>query len=350
MKKSIFIPFCCLLALFFSISASAHAGDTDANGGHYDSDTGKYHYHHGYPAHMHYDIDGDGLRDCPYDFDDKTGVNSGSPGGSGTSSQYTPLTYSDGYADGHDDGYDDGYNDGYEKGKKYGYETGTKDGHTKGYTEGIEESKAVTPFWAWLVMIVLAICSVKLYLNTRSASSEIAQLRCDRRDLIHQQEDKIKKLTSNHHAALEEERTKSKSYAQTMLMELDETRQKLIDSQAVIKQHQRQISRDRFQFEFKEFGATGVELPEDIYFTDDFTPIKGVASLDYPFGDFTVFISRTGSCYHASRWCNGADYCEHAYEAVHSKKPCTRCKPPQFHIPMWYLKVSEIRKRKLLEQ
>ncbi len=326
MKNCRIIGLCLMLILFLSVSASAHAGDTDSNGGHYDSGTGEYHYHHGYPAHMHYDIDGDGRRDCPYDFDDKTGANSGSSSGSGASNKYTPLTYSDGYTDGHDDGYDDGYDE--------------------GYAEGLEERKTVTPIWAWLVIIALAISSVKFYLETRSASTQIASLHCDRRDLIHLQEDKIKKLTSKHHAALEEERARSKSSTQAMLKELDETRQKLIESKAVIKQHQRQISRDRFLFEFKEFGAAGVELPEDIYFTDDFIPVKGLTSLGRPFGDFTVFVSRTGSCYHASRSCNGADCCEHAYESVRSKKPCSRCKPTQFHIPRWYLKVSAIRKHK----
>lgn len=52
-----------------------HSGKTDANGGHYDKSTGEYHYHHGYSAHSHYDMDGDGIIDCPYNFDDKTNHN-----------------------------------------------------------------------------------------------------------------------------------------------------------------------------------------------------------------------------------------------------------------------------------
>jgi hypothetical protein len=40
---------------------------TDGNGGHYNSSTGEYHYHHGYPAHSHTN----GV--CPYEYDDKTG-------------------------------------------------------------------------------------------------------------------------------------------------------------------------------------------------------------------------------------------------------------------------------------
>lgn len=44
---------------------SAHSGRTDASGGHHDyknkSGLGSYHYHHGYPAHLHEN----GI--CPYD-------------------------------------------------------------------------------------------------------------------------------------------------------------------------------------------------------------------------------------------------------------------------------------------
>lgn len=73
---------CFLLLPIFVLTASAHTGRTDSNGGHYDRSTGEYHYHHGYPAHDHYDMDGDEIVDCPYDFDDRTGENSGSSSGS----------------------------------------------------------------------------------------------------------------------------------------------------------------------------------------------------------------------------------------------------------------------------
>lgn len=55
----IFISF---LPLFFE----AHSGKTDFKGGHFDNNTGEYHYHHGYPAHKHTN------GNCPYDFNDKT--------------------------------------------------------------------------------------------------------------------------------------------------------------------------------------------------------------------------------------------------------------------------------------
>lgn len=67
----------CALLLFLllpaiALTTYAHQGRTDGSGGHTDHSTGEYHYHHGYPAHDHYDIDGDGDIDCPYNFDDQT--------------------------------------------------------------------------------------------------------------------------------------------------------------------------------------------------------------------------------------------------------------------------------------
>lgn len=65
------------MALLLLSVASAHPGRTDGRGGHYDSATGEYHYHHGYRAHQHTDLDGDGKADCPYNFDDQTGADLG---------------------------------------------------------------------------------------------------------------------------------------------------------------------------------------------------------------------------------------------------------------------------------
>lgn len=83
-----------LLSLFILIpvTALAHSGRTDSNGGHHSSDG--YHYHHGYPPHDHYDMTGDGIIDCPYKFNDKTGISSGNgssgSGSSGTSNVLKP--------------------------------------------------------------------------------------------------------------------------------------------------------------------------------------------------------------------------------------------------------------------
>lgn len=62
-----FVLFMLLLILCVT-PASAHPGRTDSQGGHYDRSTGQYHWHHGMSAHQHYDMDGDGILDCPYTF------------------------------------------------------------------------------------------------------------------------------------------------------------------------------------------------------------------------------------------------------------------------------------------
>ena len=65
-----------LVLLFIILSAAtvfAHPGRTDSSGGHTDSSTGEYHWHHGYSAHDHLDLDGDGIKEyCPYNHDDAT--------------------------------------------------------------------------------------------------------------------------------------------------------------------------------------------------------------------------------------------------------------------------------------
>lgn len=76
-----------VLCLLLSVVVSAHPGGTDSQGGHIDHSTGKYHYHHGYSAHQHYDMDGDGKSDCPYLFDDKTNSSGNKTESSGNKTQ-----------------------------------------------------------------------------------------------------------------------------------------------------------------------------------------------------------------------------------------------------------------------
>lgn len=72
MKRRILSICIALLTIFLLPAvAFAHPGQTDEDGGHYDRSTGEYHYHHGYPAHQHTG------GQCPYEFDDRTGWNSG---------------------------------------------------------------------------------------------------------------------------------------------------------------------------------------------------------------------------------------------------------------------------------
>lgn len=83
-KQAFLLCIFTVLLLCLSINVAAHSGGTDSNGGHRGDDG--YHYHHGYPAHDHWDMDGDGDLDCPYNFNDKTGQNSGGGSSGGSSS------------------------------------------------------------------------------------------------------------------------------------------------------------------------------------------------------------------------------------------------------------------------
>lgn len=87
MQKVVIIPLIVVLSLFFPL----HSGKTDGNGGHYNSASGEYHYHHGYSAHYHYDMDGDGIIDCPYEFDDKTNHNNSSSNSSNKANNSTSI-------------------------------------------------------------------------------------------------------------------------------------------------------------------------------------------------------------------------------------------------------------------
>lgn len=73
-RKLFQISFILVFSLLFVVFCTAHKGNTDNNGGHFDTFTGEYHYHHGYPAHDHEN----GI--CPYDYHDKTNHSQGAVG------------------------------------------------------------------------------------------------------------------------------------------------------------------------------------------------------------------------------------------------------------------------------
>ena len=83
----LFIVFITILSVI--VPAFAHSGRTDSRGGHYDSSTGEYHYHHGYPAHQH-----TGGK-CPYDYDDKTSYSPSTSSNINTSSNEDSFGFGD---------------------------------------------------------------------------------------------------------------------------------------------------------------------------------------------------------------------------------------------------------------
>lgn len=321
---------CCIaLSTVLLITVSAHPGGTNDDGGHWDYDTGEYHYHHGYPAHDHYDSNGDGIVDCPYDFDDQTGINSGSPSSGGT--------YSKNYA-------------------SYDYEppetiTVYKD------REVIKEVP-VTPAWIkWVLWISLFWCLV-LFLSNRGRKRRISEL-----------ETKLDNQKSN----FEQEKNRINAGFQSRTIEQENLHNKQLERQNSIIAHKNAcievlenkvillqdkvdsllppIESAYYQSETIERQLLSkTQMPKEVYFNSHGIPVKGEVSECKPFGDFTVFVSGKSLIYHSDPFCSNA-YSKssmHIYDVIDTKRPCFRCgKYFGNECPKWYTQIKEFNKERM---
>ena len=152
MKRVLSVIAIAVVLIVSPVSVSAHPGDTDLNGGHYNWETGDYHYHHGHPAHYHTD----GV--CPYgDYEQYTDV--GSETRYDRLSKLASLLTEDGYdtsvpdslsSSNYVNDYARGYQQGFARGKENaeytdgisdGYQSGYQDGESAGYQAGLEDGK-----------------------------------------------------------------------------------------------------------------------------------------------------------------------------------------------------------------
>ena len=316
------------------LTVSAHPGRTDSSGGHTDSKTGDYHYHHGYPAHAHFDIDGNGTIDCPYDFDDQTSRTSGTSNSSGS---YTP-------GDGSKDGYSEGYEDGYKQGKEEGYSQGKADGIEDGYIDGykagksdvtasieqLESEKESLQSWIWFIVLTIPIAMLCLYYYMRGKTTDL--------------ELKLEKADSELARQLSE---KDRSYAR----QIDALSKK---HAAQTKQLSAEVSnlsnriRANQRFNILDKIAAGedevIKLPENIHLKQSFTPVRDTPSPRYPYGSYTVFISPSGTKYHCRHDCVPALKPMHYFDLPMSAPPCSRCVPPSMHPqlrPLWYEQIHQ---------
>ena len=124
-----------MICAMISLSASAHSGRTDSDGGHTVSATGEYHWHHGYPAHQHEDLDGDGIYEyCPYSFVDATDHSSGSSNSnSGNTASDKPEVI----------------------------------------TKEVVVEKAYVPEWIWWTIVAMVIAIITLFVLLRKKSNEV---------------------------------------------------------------------------------------------------------------------------------------------------------------------------------
>ena len=312
MRKLLALIVVAVLYLFFPLPANAHAGRTDSNGGHYDSATGEYHYHHGYPAHSHYDMDGDGDIDCPYDFDDQTSHNSSTSEGT-ISIRSQGLTFNDGYKAGYDKGYGDGYSDGklYVKGEKdasydLGYKAGEKDmlsTFDEKYSETLSGEK--TKIW------IIAVCAM-LFLGAPAVAA---------------------------YTQLKEEKSYNRRKQEAEQRHKDEL-SKLVESLSAMRTA---VSDAENRYELLRAGfnpAKSASIPEGVKVVSLVLPVKGRASKDRPYGDYTVYTSPQGTRYHCRYGCGNATRPNHFFTRPATLSPCRNCVPRDMYpqpLPDWYL-------------
>lgn len=89
-----------------------------------------------------------------------------------------------------------------------------------------------------------------------------------------------------------------------------------------------------------------IEIPKDVYFIDKNIPVKGIVTSYDPFGDFTVFTTKTSPIYHANKYCGGSLGMEpvHLYDVMSHKRSCFKCGKSYGSIPPeWYSELVALR-------
>ena len=325
---------CCIaLSTVLLIAVSAHPGGTNDDGGHWDYDVGEYHYHHGYPAHDHYDSNGDGIVDCPYDFDDQTGINSGSPSSGGT--------YSRNYAS---------------------YDYDPPETITVYKDREVLKEVPVTPTWIKWTLGVSVVWILYLIMSNRAANDWNANLE---RSIEHLNQ-KAKEQEASHKAELQKMyevyKDKCFQFGKAHKEELDNVisdKNKIIDD----LQSENTILRNELHSVISsipvgeafypdpghpELLLYKIEIPEDVYFTEDNIPVKGIVTNYAPFGDYTVFTLQNSSVYHFSKLCSNTFNTEpvHLFYIMERKRPCQRCgKNHDALLPVWYRQLLELKSR-----
>ena len=275
-----------LALLFFAGPALAHSGRTDSQGGHYDSETGEYHFHHGYPAHQHYDIDGDGKPDCPYDFVDKTGSRSGSSGSSAKAAK----------------------------------ESGAK-AQTTQAAEGKESDGTRSAIAGWCTAGVATLAAFALWRKGEAEGKAHNEAMDGLRKTLRQETSKVE--------------------AQTELIDTFGKRVQAQQAEILALKRdnaKKQVDADRAN---RELDRQQGRIPREIAFATDGMPAYWRPDSERPYGSYTVYIRRDSGIYHLDRYCAGwAPEVGHLFDVLETPlRPCKRCaagRLPVDKIPDWY--------------
>lgn len=276
-----------LVALIYVVPVLAHSGRTDSQGGHYDSETGEYHFHHGFPAHQHYDIDGDGKPDCPYDFVDKTGSRSGSSGSSAKAAK----------------------------------ESGEKISTTQAGAEEKDSEGITSAVVGWCTAGVATLAAFALWRKGEAEGKAHNEAMDGLRKTLRQETSKVE--------------------AQTELIDTFGKRDQELQAEILALKRDysaKKVEADRAN---RELDRQEGRIPREIAFASDGMPVYWRPNSERPYGAYTVYIRRDSGIYHLDPYCAGwTPEVGHLFDVLETPlRPCKRCaagKLPAEKIPDWY--------------
>ena len=312
MKKSVLIYalIVCLILPTFVLVAQAHPGRTDSSGGHTDISTGEYHYHHGYSAHDHYDMDGDGVIDCPYNFNDLTGNSSG------TSSSRSKNINGNSY-----------------------YDYIPPETVTVYKDREVIKNVPYTPAWVKWALGFSLVLSWCLYISNRSKKDTIANMTYEHKNTLDEMQKSYDKKLAEKNA---------------LNADLETIRSKIADTQkmqkALLVEQNDLLNEIAYETEqvliIRRMRCWAKKAPLDISFSENGMPVFWKPNANKPYGDYTVFVSPKSNIYHTDRFCSGYRAKEeHIFNVIEHYRPCRKCAEGFFDftlVPDWYTSKEDV--------
>lgn len=324
MKRIIKAFIILLLFAMLPVPVSAHPGKTDSAGGHTDRSTGEYHYHHGYGEHDHYDMDGDGIVDCPYDFDDQTDHDSGSSDISSNNYVYDPPATRSTIP-------------------PIIMTTGSPK-----TDKAVEEAKTV-PHWVYWVFVIMSAVVFGSICAVRSKNTEIEAMQNRHYSELAEVGKKHARELSEQERRLLADAEYQKKCFESQIEEKDRLRSDAEEEKEKVQRKlhyvYENINTGDVYFPEEPFIPAHIRkiaIPDDVYFTKDHIPVKGVLTQTAPFGTYTVYVASKSTIFHENPSCaNTSVKPVHIFEAAKTCRPCIRCGYGHTrNIPDWYTQLQ----------
>lgn len=301
---------CAAILCALCVPVRAHQGNTDRNGGHTNQSTGEYHYHHGYPAHDHFDINGDGAKDCPYNFDEKKNYSSS------LNEQFK------------------------------------NDSSVNGM-----EAEFVNPA-IYIVFSILSISVLWLIISNILKKDRISALECENMSLKKENGELLKKYQST----IDNKEPTKGFCASPLFSRINDLENKVKDQMIELKKKDETIrsldldikKRDGTIREIKlELEKKNSELdslrnnnskPDSAYpcmqVAFDGLPIYWKYNPKKPYGDYTVYLNKKAGIYHVDSLCAPFMAVEtHIFKVIDHARPCKKCAEGFFDfttVPDWF--------------